>query len=111
MDFHEFKLRRELHSIAQTLGGFAVVVLVLMGIGGTIYRVIAPEGWIARAFDRSVYAGAAALGSLALVGVLAWTSRGWSTPRVRNRYADLLVYTLAGAGLIYFVQFWLKGTV
>jgi uncharacterized membrane protein YeiH len=111
MNLHEFNLKRELHSVGQALGGFVIVALVITGIGGTIYRVIAPDGWIAQAFDRSLYAGAAALGSLTLVGVLAWYSRGWSARRTRNRFADLLVYTLAGAGLIYLAQLWLKGAL
>ncbi len=110
MDLHEFKLKRELYSVGQAAAGFAIVALVLMGIGGTIYKVISPEGWIAQAFGRSLAAGAAALGSLALIGALAWYSRGWSAPRVRNRFSDLLVYTFAGAGLIYVAQLWLKGS-
>jgi hypothetical protein len=109
MELHEFDLKRELHSVGEAAVGLAVVALLMVGIGGTIYKLIAPDGWIAQAFSRSAGAGAVALGSLALVGALAWTSRGWRAPRTRDRFADLLVYTLAGAGLIYVVQLWLKG--
>jgi hypothetical protein len=36
--------------------------------------------------------------------------RGLSSPRTRNRYSELLVYTFAAAGLIYLAQFVTKGT-
>ena len=102
-------VKHELYTVGQVVVGFAVVALVILGIGGTIYKVISPEGWISQAFGRSLSAGAAALGSLLLIAGLAWFSRGWSSPRVRNRYSDLLVYTFAAAGMFYLAQLWLKG--
>jgi hypothetical protein len=72
--------------------------------------VISPDGWVSQAFGRSLSAGAASLGSLLLIAGLAWFSRGLTSPRTRNRYADLLVYTFAAAGLFYLVQLWMKGT-
>ena len=98
------------YTAGQLLIGFAVVALVLLGIGGTIYKVISPEGWISQAFGRSLSAGAAALGSLLMIAGLAWFSRGWSSPRLRNRYSDLWVYTFAAAGLFYLAQLWTKGS-
>jgi len=103
------RFKQELYSIAQALVGFVVLALVLAGIGGTIYRVISPEGWIAQAFGRSLSAGAAALGSIALVGGLAWFSRSWGDPRSRTRVSDFLVWGFALAGLVYLVQLWTKG--
>jgi len=100
------RLKQELYSIAQALGGFVILALVLAGIGGTIYKVISPEGWIAQAFGRSLSAGAAALGSIALVGGLAWFSRSWGDPRNRTRVSDFLVYGFALAGAVYLAQFW-----
>jgi hypothetical protein len=104
------RLKQELFSIVQALIGCAVLALVLAGIGGTIYKVISPEGWIAQAFGRSLSAGTAALGSVALIGGLAWFSRSWGDPRNRTRASDLLVYGFAAAGLFYAAQFWMKGT-
>lgn len=103
------KVKHEVHAVAQVLYGFAVVALVMLGIGGTVYKVIAPSGWIAEAFGRSMSAGAAALGSLVLIAALAWFSRGWRSPRSRNRTAELLVYTFAAAGMLYLAQMWTKG--
>jgi hypothetical protein len=106
---YQVKVRQELFSVGQVIYGFAIVVLVMLGIGGTIYKVISPDGWVAQAFGRSLSAGTAALGSLLLIVGLAWFSRGWSSPRTRNRYAELFVYTFAAAGLVYLAQLWGKG--
>jgi hypothetical protein len=103
-------VKHELHTVGQVAYGLAVVALVVMGIGGTIYKVISPEGWVANAFGRSFSAGVAALGSLIMIAALAWFSRGWSSPRARNRFSDLLVYTFAAAGMLYLAQLWTKGT-
>lgn len=103
-------VKHELHTVGQVAYGLAVVALVVMGIGGTIYKVISPEGWVANAFGRSFSAGVAALGSLIMIAALAWFSRGWSSPRARNRFSDLLVYTFAAAGMVYLAQLWTKGT-
>ena len=104
------QIREELSSLREVGLGLVVVLLVLTGIGGTIYKLIAPNGWIAQAFGRSFSAGAAALGSLLMVTALAWFSRGRGSGRARQRYSDLVVYTFAAAGLIYLAQLWLKGS-
>ena len=103
-------VKHEIYTAGQVIVGFGVVALVVVGIGGTIYKVISPDGWVSQAFGRSLSAGAASLGSLLLIAGLAWFSRGWSSPRTRNRYADLLVYTFAAAGIFYLAQLWIKGT-
>jgi len=104
------QIKEELTTLRHVTLGLVVVLLVLMGIGGTIYKVIAPNGWIALAFGRSVSAGAAALGSLLMITTLAWFSRGRGTGRTRQRYSDLVVYSFAAAGLVYLAQLWLKGS-
>src|SRR5438477_8321559 len=106
----ETGLKHELASLRQGAIGLAVVAFVLVGIGGTIYKVISPSGWIAHLFGRSISAGVAALGSLVMIVVLAWFSRGRGTGRTRQRFSDLLVYAFAAAGAIYLAQLWLKGT-
>ena len=103
-------VKHEIYTVGQVVLGLGVVTLVIVGIGGTIYKVISPDGWVSQAFGRSLSAGAASLGSLLLIAGLAWFSRGLSSPRTRNRYADLLVYTFAAAGMFYLTQLWLKGS-
>ena len=102
--------KTEFASVGQIALIAAVVGLVLVGIGGTIYKVISPDGWVAQAFGRSLSAGVAALGSLLMIAGLAWFSRGWAAPGPRNRFPELLVVTFAAAGLLYIAQLWMKGT-
>jgi hypothetical protein len=105
------KVKEEVYSLAQALVGLGVLLLVLAGIGGTIYKVISPEGWIAMAFGRSLSAGAAALGSIALIGGFAWFSRSLGDVRRRTLASDFLVYGFAAAGILYLSQLWMKGTL
>jgi hypothetical protein len=105
------RLKQELASFAHTFGSCVLLSLVLGGIGGTIYKVISPEGWIAVAFGRSLSAGAAALGSIALIAGLAWFSRSWGDPQNRTLLTDFLIFGFAAAGLLYLVQLWTKGTL
>jgi hypothetical protein len=110
MHIESFKLRQEIFSVVQAAIGFVLVALMVTGIGGTIYKIISPEGWVAVAFGRSASAGVAALGSLLLVAGLAWFSRGWSSPGARNRLTDLLVFGFAAAGFAYLATFLTKGS-
>ena len=103
------RFKQELYSIVQGLVGLSVLMLVLAGIGGAIYKVISPEGWLAQAFGRSLSAGAAALGSLALVAGLAWFSRSWGDVSRRTLISDFLVYGFAAAGFLYLAQIWMRG--
>ena len=102
------RLKQELYSFVHTFLNCVLLSLVLGGIGGTIYKVISPDGWVTQAFGRSLSAGVAALGSLLMIVGLAWFSR--SAPRSYNRFPELLVYTFAAAGLLYLAQLWMKGT-
>lgn len=106
----EAKLKQEAASVVQALIGFATLALVMTGVGGTIYKMISPGGWVTQAFGHDFSAGTAALGSLAVIAALAWFSRGWSSPGHRNRHAGLFVYAFAAVGVLYLAQFWLKGT-
>jgi hypothetical protein len=107
----EIRLKQEASAWVQAAIGFLILALVLFGIGGTIYKVISPEGWVAQAFGRSLSAGAVALGSLVMVVALAWFSRGWNSPRRQTQFADLAVYGFAAAaGLVYAVQLWILGS-
>ena len=105
------RLKQELYSFAQTFWSCVLLSLVLGGIGGTIYKVISPDGWIALAFGRSLSAGAAALGSMALVGALAWFSRTWGDPTNRTLLWHFLIWSFAAAGGLYLAQLWMKGTL
>ena len=105
------RFKNELYSIAQAAVGLAVLGLVLAGIGGTIYKIISPDGGLALLFGRSLSAGVAALGSLLLVGGLAWFSRSWGDITRRTLVSDFLIFGLAAAGFLYLAQLWTRGAL
>jgi hypothetical protein len=94
-----------LHAIA----GFAIVVLVMIGFGGTIYKFIAPGGWFAQLLGRSIAGGLAVLLAMLLIGASAWLLRAWISITQRNRYSEVFVYVFAGVGLLYSAQLLMKG--
>ena len=85
-----------------------VALLVVAGVGGTIYNIVAPNGWIFDAFQRSTPVGLASIGAAGLLGTFAWISRGWL---IRGRNAQLFVYAFAMVGLLYVTRFWIHGTI
>ena len=101
-DIKQFK--QDYRVLIQTLVGFVVLALVMVGVGGTVFRMIAPQGWLVQLFGRGVTAATAALLSLLMIGALSWFTREWVSAYQKNRLADLLLYVFAGAGVVYLGQ-------
>jgi hypothetical protein len=97
------KAKFELPIFAQVTMGFALSALVLVGISGTIYRLIAPQGWFVLAFGHSLGLGAALVAAVLGAAAVVWALPGWM-PSQRARIADAVVYGFAAAGLIYLGQ-------
>jgi hypothetical protein len=103
--FQELKqFKQDYRVLIQTLVGFAVLALVMLGVGGTVFRMIAPEGWLVQLFGAGVTAGTAAMLSLLVIAVLSWFAREWITAYQKNRLADVVLYVFAGAGVVYLAQ-------
>ena len=98
MDEAKSKPLSDFAILAQALVGFAVATLVMLGVGGTVYYLAAPGGWLVEA----------ALGSL--VGACFWLARKRIPAEARNRTSELFVYGFAAAGALYFVDVILKGS-
>ena len=47
------RLKQELYSFAQTFWSCVLLSFVLGGIGGTVYKMLSPEGWIALEIGRA----------------------------------------------------------
>ena len=90
--------------------GVIVLILVVTGVAGTVYKMVAPDGWVVGAFHRSSAAGLALVGALGLVGLFAWMWHG-TAMRGRNMHAGLFVYAFAGAGLMYLARYWMHGSL
>jgi len=88
----------------QSLLGFVIAALVMLGVGGTVYHLVSPGGWIAQLFGRSLAGGMAGMLALFFVGLAAWLTRAWTSVTQRNRYSEVFVYAFAAAGLVYAVQ-------
>jgi len=98
------QFRQDYRVLIQALVGFVVLALVMLGVGGTVYRMIAPDGWLVQWFGTGVTATAAALLSLLAITVLSWFTREFASAYRKNRLADVLIYVFAGAGVVYLAQ-------
>jgi len=101
MDQAKPKPLSDLAIFGQALVGFAVATLVMLGVGGTVYHLLAPGGWLA--------GGMAAVLALLVIGACLWLARERIPVRARNRSSELFVYGFAAAGVLYFVELILKG--
>jgi hypothetical protein len=97
------KQKLEFPILAQVLCGFALSALVLVGISGSIYRLVAPQGWFVQAFGHSFGLGAALIAAILGAAAVVWAVPGW-LPSQRGRVSDAVVYGFAAAGLIYLGQ-------
>jgi hypothetical protein len=93
----------------QTLWGFALVMMVVAGICGTIYKLLSPSGWIAALMGHGFSGGVAAIGLMIVFGVVGWVARSWTSTREQAATASLVVYVFAAAGVLYSFQLWSKG--
>lgn len=103
-------IRQSTNGLGQALMGFAMLVLMLLGLSGTLYKLLAPGGWIVQLFGRSITSGLAVLAALGFIAVVAWFSREYGSPSVHHRFADAFVYGFTAAGLVYAVRFWANGS-
>jgi hypothetical protein len=97
------KHKFELPIFVQVVTGFAISALVLIGISGSIYRLVSPQGWFVQAFGQSVSLGAALLAALLGAAALVWAVPTW-LPAQRGRISDVVVYGFAASGLLYLGQ-------
>ena len=109
MKHAKFRHESDTGASLRELAGLAIAVLVMLGVGGTAFHLVAPGGWLALLFDRSLAGGIAALLSFVLIGVSAWLISGWISVTGINRYADVLVYVFAAAGFLYAVAMLSRG--
>lgn len=103
------KSKFEFPIVAQVAAGFVLSALVLIGISGSIYRLIAPQGWFVLAFGHSFGLGAALAAAILGAAAVVWALPGW-IPTQRARIADAVVYGFAAAGLIYLGQMLAEGS-
>lgn len=99
-----------LGSAIEDIGAIALVGLVVLGIGGIVYRLFKPEGWgsslLSYLWDKSpwlVWLGAFSIAALTLAGRHAMGARGGS--------GNLFTYLLMAAGVFFLFRLVITGTL
>lgn len=98
------KQKFEFPIYAQVSAGFLISALVLIGISGSIYRLVSPQGWFVQAFGHSAGLGTALVAALLGAAALVWALPSWA-PVQRGRISDAVVYGFAAAGVLYLGQY------
>lgn len=98
------KQKFEFPIVAQVAVGFVISALVLIGISGSIYRLVSPQGWFVQAFGHSASLGAALVAAVLGAAALVWALPGWM-PAQRGRISEVVVYGFAVAGVLYLGQY------
>jgi hypothetical protein len=97
--------------LLQALRGAALGLLITLGVAGSLYKVIAPEGWGSQLFGRGLAGGLAALLTLGMIGTCLWLTREFVPQQQKGRFSGLLAFALAATGALYLIQFFLKGSI
>jgi hypothetical protein len=100
----DLKQLKDTSILLQTVGGFWLLTLVLIGVCGSIMQVIAPHGWLARTLGSGASLAVAAIISMMFVVSVGWFAREWTSPGEKNRITDIMLYGFACAGVVYLWQ-------
>src|SRR5262245_17433583 len=111
MEYVKGRLSVESGRILHALGGSTVAALVALGVAGSLYKLVAPDGWGAFLFGRGLAGGVAAILTFIMMGTCIWLTREFVPQRQKSRVSVLCVGVLAAAGTLYLVQFCLKGAL
>ena len=93
----------------QAVVGFATAALVTLGATGTVYNLVAPGGWLAQVFSRSLAGGLATILALLIIGQCVKMTHDLISAGTKNRYLEIFVYGFAAAGAFYAFQYFVKG--
>ena len=96
-----------LHFVA----GFVLLALVMLGVGGTIYKLLAPGGWLAQLVGGNLGQGGALGLALGGVALFAWATHDRISPARRDRVGDTWVYLCSAVGLLYLVLMLVQGSL
>jgi len=99
---------------AQTLLQMLLLSLLLLGIGGLVFKAIGRDGWLPGLLEGAWNSGPgylmAACGALLFGGVLIKRAF-YRRPAAINRSGDTLVYAFLGLGLFFALRLTMTGTL
>ncbi|MBI2754190.1 MAG: hypothetical protein HYX46_11910 [Betaproteobacteria bacterium] len=101
------RLPEALHFVS----GFLLLALVMLGIGGTIYKLLAPGGWLAQLVGGNLGHGGALVLALGGVALFAWATHDRISPTRRDRIGDWWIYLCSAVGLVYLVLMLVQGSL
>ena len=98
-----------LGSRLQSTLGLGLAALVVVGISGTLYKLVSADGWVAFFFERTQAGGVLAVGGIGLAALCAWAAGMGATHSYRLLLSNFVVYGSALAGSIYLLRYWWAG--
>ncbi len=98
-----------LRSLVGSMPGIGLVALVVVGISGSLYKLVSADGLVATLFERSPAGGMLSLGGTGLVVLCAWATGLGSKHGHRVWLSNLVVYGSAAAGSLFLLRYWWTG--
>jgi hypothetical protein len=97
----------------QTLFQLLLLCLLILGLGGLVYKAVGPEGWLESTLGRvwEAHPTYAILGALALLIGGAWLQRRLEQLPLFGRGGDWLVYGCLAFGLFFAVRLIATGAI
>ena len=94
------------------IASFAVLVLMIVGVGGLMYHAIGTDGWIAGLLENIMHHSfGSALGILIALGVSIWLGRRWTLRNQSHKlFNDGIMYVFAALGLYFAGHLLLTGS-
>ncbi|MCC6531776.1 MAG: hypothetical protein IT531_04440 [Burkholderiales bacterium] len=98
--------------LIRDIGYFAILCLMIVGMGGVIYHAIGKDGWIERFLGGVLDQGLASVAGI-LIGLVlgAWLIRRWLLATQRHAlFNDFLMYGMVALGVLFIGRLLLHGT-
>jgi len=93
----------------QTLIGGAIALFVVTGIGGTIYKMLSPGGWMSSSMGSHGEASGI-VSAIAIIASGAWLIREWLGHSARSLVTDAVLTLAAIAGAAYTFELLTSGS-
>lgn len=106
------RIQQKAASAIQLYSSFALICFVILGIAGTGYKLLSPDGWIA-SFISNVWQKGALHMLFVLICVFTVFAlvRFWFSDGTITKNRDWIAYLWAGAGLFYCIKLFATGTL
>ncbi len=107
----DIRIKNEALAIGQVLYGAAVCALIVLGMGGAIYKLIGPQGLLDRAFGANRNGEFTLLVMAVAAALAAWALHGRFSRRTQSGIWRATTYLLALLGALFASRLALFGTL